>query len=97
MTLDRRRFLTYAAIGAPVAALGAAGAKAACYDPAALPLSQRNRRRSLGYVEAATDPAKRCAGCAFFTANATDCGACALLNAQVNAGASCSSFAARGK
>ncbi len=98
MTIDRRRFLALAAAGAPLALLGIGTAQAAaCYDPAALPLSQKNRRRSLGYVEASTDPAKRCAGCAFFTAGAADCGTCALLSGPVDAGAVCSSFAPRAK
>lgn len=100
MTINRRRFLTLAAAAAPVAFLAAGSARAedaACYDPAALPLSQKNRRRSLGYVEASTDPVKRCAGCAFFTASAAGCGTCALLNGPVNAGAVCNSFAPRGK
>lgn len=99
MILARRRFLTLAALGAPLAMLGAGAARAAaCYDPAALPLSQKNRRRSLGYVEAATDAARRCQGCAFFTAAAeAGCGTCGLLAGPVNAGASCNSFAPRGK
>lgn len=100
MSIDRRHFLTLAAAAAPLVVLGAGSAAAqaaACYDPAALPLSQKNRRRSLGYVEASADPAKRCAGCAFFTASGEGCGTCALLSAPVNAGASCNSFAPRGK
>lgn len=100
MSLDRRRFLTLAASAAPLVALGVGSARAqaaACYDPAALPFTQKNRRRSLGYLEAATDPARRCAGCAFFTAGGAGCGTCGLLNAPVNAGASCASFAPRGK
>lgn len=100
MSIDRRRFLTLAAVAAPFAVLAVGSARAqtaACYDPAALPLSQKNRRRSLGYVEASADPAKRCAGCTFFTAAAAGCGTCGLLNGPVNAGALCNSFAARGK
>lgn len=98
MTIDRRRFLTIAAVGMPLAAFAAGAAQAAtCYDPAALPLSQKSRRRSLSYVETSTDPAKRCAGCAFFTAAAEGCGNCQLLNGPVNAGASCASFAPRPK
>jgi hypothetical protein len=98
MIVARRRFLALAAIGAPLAVLGVDAARAAtCYDPAALPLSQKNRRRSLGYMETAGDAARRCQGCAFFTAGAEGCGTCALLAASVNAGASCGSFAARGK
>jgi hypothetical protein len=99
MSIDRRRFLAFTA-AAPLLVLGIGGVgaqTAICYDPAALPLSQKNRRRSLGYVEASTDPAKRCAACTFFTAGATGCGTCALLGGPVNAGALCNSFAPRGK
>ncbi|MEJ5978869.1 hypothetical protein WG901_19605 [Novosphingobium sp. PS1R-30] len=98
MNSNRRRFLGLAATAVPLAALGASSAwAAACYDSATLPLSQKNRRRSIGYMEAAADPARRCAGCAFFTAAEEGCGNCLMLNATVNAGASCGSFAPRGK
>ena len=99
MSIDRRRFLAFTA-AAPLLVLGIGGVgaqTATCYDPAALPLSQKNRRRSLGYVEPSADPARRCAGCAFFTAGAVGCGTCGLLSGPVNAGAVCSSFAPRGK
>lgn len=105
MTASRRTFLT-AAAGVPVALLfaGAAGAAGpptpVCYDPATLTLSQKNRRRSLGYLEAGTDPAKRCGGCAFFAAAAANagCGTCQLLSgASVKVGAVCNSFAAKAK
>jgi hypothetical protein len=99
MDCHRRRFLALAAVGMPFAALaiGRAGAETpACYDPAALPLSQKNQRRSLGYVDASTDPAKHCSACAFFMASSAGCGKCQLLNAAVNAGGVCSSFAPRG-
>jgi hypothetical protein len=102
MSIDRRRFLTFAVAGVPLVAVagrsaGALAQAAACYDSASLPLSQKNRRRSLGYVEASTDPARRCTGCAFFTASGEGCGTCALLSGPVNAGGLCNSFAPRGK
>lgn len=98
MDASRRRFLGLAAAAVPLAALGASSAwAAACYDPASLPLSQKNRRRSIGYMDVAADPARRCAGCAFFTAAEEGCGKCLMLNAAVNSGASCGSFAPRGK
>jgi hypothetical protein len=98
-SINRRRFLGLVAVGVPLATIGGASAwAAACYDPATLPLSQKNRRRSIGYIEVATDPANRCMGCAFFTAAAGEgCGTCAMLNSTVNAGASCSSFTPRPK
>ncbi len=100
MDMHRRRFLALTVAGAPLAILAtgaAAQTAAACYDPAALPLSQKNRRRSLGYVEASTDPARHCSACTFFTAAAEGCGTCGLLMGPVNAGAVCASFAPRGK
>ena len=73
---------------------GAAEPPKACFDPVTLPLSQKNRRRSLGYADPAVQPARRCGGCAFFTAAATGCGTCQLLSAgPVSATASCTSFA----
>lgn len=96
MVISRRNFLSLSAKAIPLVVLGASAAHAAgCYDAATLPLSQKNRRRSLGYLEEAADPARRCRGCAFFTGTAEGCGTCQMLNGPVNAGASCSSFAAR--
>ena len=65
-----------------------------CFDPAALPLSQKNRRRGLGYVDVSTDPKRRCGACAFFTAAQTGCGTCQMLSGgPVSAGSVCNSFA----
>jgi hypothetical protein len=97
-SINRRRLLGLVVVGVPLATIGGASAwAAACYDPATLPLNQKNRRRSLGYVEAAADPARRCMGCAFFTAAGEGCGTCAMLSSTVNSGASCNSFTARPK
>ncbi|TCM23703.1 high-potential iron-sulfur protein [Novosphingobium sp. ST904] len=83
--------------GAAVALTSRAWAQDACYDPAALSLSQRNARRSLGYVEVSGDATKHCSLCAYFTASAKNCGNCQLLlGAPVNGGGVCSSFAAKG-
>jgi hypothetical protein len=97
MLETRRKFLAIAGM-APFALLAAASARAqtapACYDPAALPLSQKSRRRSLGFLESAPDEAKRCGRCAFFTAAGPGCGTCQLLaGGPVNAGSVCNSFA----
>lgn len=100
MSGSRRHFLALAA-GAPLALLAAGRSRAAdspaCYDPAALPFSQKNQRRSLGYVEVSADPAKHCGACAFFTASEQGgCGTCQLLGgAAVRGDAVCSSFAAK--
>ena len=100
MTGSRRNFLALAA-GAPLALFAAGRTRAAdapaCYDPAALPFSQKNRRRSLGYVEVSADPGKHCGACAFFTAATQGgCGTCQLLGGgPVRADAVCNSFAAK--
>lgn len=100
MSLSRRSLLGLAAT-APLAALAAASARAAgsaqCYDPATLPLSQRNRRRAVGYLEVSNQAGKACAACAFFmAAGPAGCGTCQMLGGgQVNAGAVCDSFAAK--
>lgn len=102
MTRSRRNFLGLAA-GAPLMLLAAGRARAAdapaCYDPATLPFSQKNRRRSLGYVDLSSDPGKRCSACAFFTAaTPASCGTCQLLGGgPVRAEAVCNSFAAKAK
>lgn len=102
MSLSRRSLLGIAAVS-PLAALASAGAFAAdaavCYDPARLPLSQRNRRRSLGYVDVSATAGKNCAGCAFFTAaSQPGCGTCQLLSGgPVNASGLCTSFGAKAR
>jgi hypothetical protein len=92
MIETRRSFLALAGV---VLGAGTLHAQAACYDPAALPFSQKSRRRSAGYVEASTDPARHCSLCSFFTAAAAGCGTCTILGGPVNAGALCGSFAPR--
>ena len=95
MNPTRRNFLAVAGI-APFALLAARSANAAtaCFDPATLPLTQRNRRRGLGYVDPSTNPAKNCGRCAFFTAAKPGCGTCQMLSGgPVNAVGVCNSFA----
>jgi hypothetical protein len=99
MTQDRRRFLTLAA-AFPFAALAAGRALAdapLCYDPEALPMSQRGLRKALQFIATSTDPAKRCDLCAFYKAGLPGCGSCQILNGPVAAGSLCSSFAPRAK
>jgi hypothetical protein len=96
MNPTRRNFVILAGMAPLALAAGRALAAeaAACYDPASLPLSQKNRRRSLGYVDASLDPKRHCSACAFFTAGQGTCGYCQLLTGgPVNAGAVCNSFA----
>lgn len=97
MTVSRRNLLALIAL----APLGIAGARAqsapACYDPAALPASQKGIRKALGFQDVSSDPTKRCAGCAFFAGTKPGCGTCALLSSgPVSAASVCNSFARKG-
>lgn len=98
MAVSRRSMLGLIAL----APLGFAGARAetapACYDPAALPASQKGIRKALGYQDVSSDPARRCSACAFFAAaKPAGCGTCALLSGRpVSAGSVCNSFAKKG-
>lgn len=95
MTSSRRNFLSMVTL-APIMLVSARAAGAACYDPASLPLSQKNQRRGLDYIEASDDPNRRCELCAYFTVSQAACGNCQLLNGgPVNAGAVCASFDAK--
>ena len=92
-----RRTLLTLALAAPVAAFGsAAAAQAVCVDMDALPSSQRSMRASLGFRLVSEDPKRHCRDCAFFTADAGDCGHCALLSGgPVPGGGRCDSWAMR--
>lgn len=98
MTHSRRNFIAFAGAlpFAAFAARSAHAADAACYNPATLPFSQRNRRRSIGYVELSSNPKQRCGLCAFFKSEAGDCGTCEILSGgPVTAKSYCTSFAAK--
>lgn len=96
MDRTRRQFLAVAGL-APIVAITAGIARAAvpvCYDPAAINLSQRNRRRAISFVEQSSDPARQCGLCAFFHAQNGGCGTCDMLGGgQVTARGVCTAFA----
>ena len=99
MQSNRRHFLALAA-AAPFAALVATDAlaeAAACFDPAALPMSQQRFRKSVQFLAVSPDAAKRCALCAFYKAGQPGCGTCQILSGPVSAGSYCSSYAAKPK
>lgn len=98
MDETRRKFLAFAA-ATPFAVLAgsrALAADASCYNPAALPSSQKSMRESLEFREVTADPKKHCSLCAFYTATAEGCGTCQLLSGPVTANSYCSSWAAKG-
>jgi hypothetical protein len=96
MNNSRRRFLALAGLS-PIVVLGvraAAAEPALCYDPATLSLSQKSRRRAVGFLDKSGDPARHCSLCNFFTAAAPGCGTCTILGGgPVNTGSVCNSFA----
>jgi hypothetical protein len=98
MKQTRRNFLIIAGV-APVALISlrsAAAPSKACYDPAALSLSQQNSRRSVDFLEVSPDPKRRCGLCAFFTPGDEPCGRCQLFEMMpVTSGSVCNSFAAK--
>ncbi len=98
MDNSRRKFLVMTAL-APLAAVPASRLVAqdpACYDPATLPLSQRNQRKALEFVEHSTDAARRCGLCAFYRPGAGGCGKCALLSeGPVTEHGVCAAYAAK--
>lgn len=101
MTATRRHILgqvfgigVIVGVGFAAARLNAQTVAPACYDPSTLPFTQKSRRRALGYVEASTNPARRCGLCAFFTSASPSCGTCQMLSGgPVNVGGLCNSFA----
>lgn len=96
MDRTRRQFLAVAGL-APIIAASAKAASAAelvCYDSAGINLSQRNRRRAIGFVEQSSDPSRQCGLCAFFHAQTGECGTCDMLGGgQVTARGVCTAFA----
>jgi hypothetical protein len=76
-----------------IAGRAACAEDAGCYEPAALSLNLKNRRKSLGFVEQSGDPARRCGRCAFFQPKMGSCGTCQLMvGAPVTAAGVCNSF-----
>jgi hypothetical protein len=88
----RRKFIG----GAVLAALLPSMARAAAAEPncgGELPLSQRNRRRALGYVDVSEDGRRQCGLCTYFAGTEGGCGACQMLSgSSVNARGACNSF-----
>jgi hypothetical protein len=96
LTTPSRRGLLAVLVTASAAGWAAAAAAAeACVDLDALPPGQRSMRAGLNFKLVSDDPARRCAGCSFFTAAQAGCGACQLLGGPVPAGGRCDSWAAR--
>ncbi len=91
MSVSRRNLLALACI-APLVRPAVALGQARCEGP--LTMSQRNRRRAIGYVEKSPSAEKQCRKCSFFSNEVEGCGNCQMLSGgTVNATGVCNSFA----
>ncbi|MBI5609341.1 MAG: high-potential iron-sulfur protein [Deltaproteobacteria bacterium] len=97
--VSRRGFLTRLGVGALVvggtAALAACGKSgggdAQCKDPTGASDALRKQNE---YTDKATDPQKKCSGCALFVAGDASCGKCTLFqNSPVSPEGGCKAWA----
>lgn len=107
--LNRRDFLTQAAIIGAAATGGAAflvgcnrsggggGGGLSCTDTAGLSATELQTRTMFNYVDATPNAAQPCTACALWVPAATEggCGGCTLVKGPINPNGWCTSFAAR--
>lgn len=99
--LDRRTFLTRAALlggvaaGASLlAACGKGGGSLVCTDTASLKPEDLATRTSFNYVDAAADPTKVCSSCTLYLPAAEGaCGGCSVVKGPINPNGGCISWA----
>lgn len=100
-TLGRRAFLgavgasATAVVSLPVLSGCGGGGEANCNDMSGVPPEGLATRRSMAYVENSPDPAKRCTGCALYTAAPNQCGTCQAFPGPVSPNGTCNAFAPR--
>lgn len=84
-------------IGSMTTRAARAGEAGPCVDPDLLSVADASLRSAMEYVPLSDDPATRCSGCAFFTAEDEDarCGQCAILSGPVEGVGNCASFSPR--
>jgi hypothetical protein len=90
----RRALLGLAALAPALGFAAQAAAAGACVDLDALPSGQKSMRQALNF-KLASDDARHCGACAFFTATEGDCGKCQIFSGPVPAQGRCDSWAAR--
>lgn len=76
-------------------ACGSDGGTQVCADPNQMTSAEESVRRTLKYTETSADPAKVCAGCAFFHApkETGGCGSCEMFGGKpVNPAGHCDSW-----
>jgi hypothetical protein len=77
-----------------VALSGCGAAPETCSDPNQLTDAQASIRRSMNYVEASGDAARRCQQCRYFEASSAGaCGTCSFLGGAVNSAGHCDGWA----
>ncbi len=98
--LDRRTFLTRAALlggvaaGASLlAACGKGGGSLVCTDTASLKPEDLATRTSLNYADASPDPTKLCSSCTLYLPAAEGaCGGCSVVKGPINPNGYCISW-----
>jgi len=98
--LDRRTFLTRAALlggvaaGASLLAACGKGGALVCTDTASLKPEELATRTSLNYVDASADPTKLCSSCTLYLPAAEGaCGGCSVVKGPINPAGNCISWA----
>lgn len=81
-------------LAVPVLALGCSKKELQCSDEAGLSAPDAATRKSLMYVDRASDPAKRCEQCMLYKPAAPDaCGGCSVVKGPIHPAGSCSAWA----
>jgi len=92
LMLNRRKLLILGSL-LPMALPGIVAAEPTCGG--ALSMSQKNRRRALGYLDVSNDPKRRCGLCSYFSEAEPGCGKCQMLSGgAVTNNSVCNSFVA---
>jgi High potential iron-sulfur protein len=91
----KRLFLASATLLVPTWLATACSKKElACTDVSRLTPDESAMRTTLAYLDAATDPSKKCSACQLFKPGQDgQCGACTVLKGPINPNGGCKSFA----
>lgn len=104
MSTTRREWLGQVCSAALVVAGGAmvlsackgGGGSLSCTDTTGLTEADLATRTATQYVDAATDPAKKCSACMLYVAGAQGaCGTCSAVKGPINPDGSCTTWVAR--
>jgi len=102
--LNRREFFERALVVGAAAAAGVTlmgckggGGALSCTDETGLSAADKSTRTANGYIDATTDAAKRCDGCALYTVAAAEgtCGGCTVVKGPINPAGYCNLWVAK--